>query len=110
MILCEYPCRKGYFTLLPVFSGEIKTRVFVQDLCPEGYDLVRSGQCLKLFHDQVNRDSAKSQCEALGARLVSMRTQYQEDAVLDYRRHIANGRLLSLFVNTLCIGVSQRVF
>ena len=61
---------------------------------------MRSGQCLKGFHDQVNRDSAKSQCEKLGVRLVSMRAQEQADAVLDYTRHIANGKLLNFFLKT----------
>ena len=70
---------------------------------------MRSGQCLKAFHDQVNRDSAKSQCKTLGARLVSMRTQYQEDAVFDYTRLIADGKSLNfLSTPSLCIGVIQR--
>ena len=51
------------------------------DLCPSGFFLVRTGQCLQIFNTVVSRDAAKLNCQNIGAALVSIRTKDQENAV-----------------------------
>ena len=60
----------------------------LSDPCPVGYHLIHTGRCLKHFTAAAQRRIAKSNCEAFGDKLVSMRTREQEDAVRDYKKYL----------------------
>lgn len=65
----------------------------LSERCPEGFDLLRSGQCLKYFSTSVKKSPASSSCESIGTRLVSLRTRDQENAVRDYLKYLKTGAL-----------------
>ncbi|CAI5440280.1 unnamed protein product [Caenorhabditis angaria] len=49
--------------------------------CIDGFDLVNDAMCVKLVTDQVTRDVARRECNLMGAHLVTIENQIENNAI-----------------------------
>ena len=71
----------------------------ILEMCPHGYDMLRSGQCVKQYKQRVPKATAITNCIDAGTKLVSVRTKDQESAIFDYLKFRDQG-IAFLYIKT----------